>query len=83
MQGLEIRLFPCLNDNYGVLIHDSEAGLTASIDAPEPMSISAFDMEKFTPTNTLARFSRAPRMPLETIDNRPLTGVSPKSLSSK
>jgi hydroxyacylglutathione hydrolase len=31
----EIRLFRCLSDNFGVLIHDSESGATASIDAPE------------------------------------------------
>ena len=37
----EIRLFPCLSDNYGVLIHDSETGATASIDAPEAAPIEA------------------------------------------
>ena len=31
----EIRTFPCLNDNFGYLIHDSASGATASIDAPE------------------------------------------------
>jgi hydroxyacylglutathione hydrolase len=31
----EIRTFPCLNDNFGHLIHDSASGATASIDAPE------------------------------------------------
>ncbi len=31
----EMRLFPCLKDNYGVLLHDPETGATASIDAPE------------------------------------------------
>jgi hydroxyacylglutathione hydrolase len=35
MAALEILLFPCLNDNYGILIHSREAGVTASIDAPE------------------------------------------------
>jgi hydroxyacylglutathione hydrolase len=35
MAALEIVQFPCLQDNYGVLIHDGAAGLTASIDAPE------------------------------------------------
>ena len=35
MANLDIHLFPCLDDNYGVLIHDSETGATASIDAPE------------------------------------------------
>src|ERR1700704_295887 len=31
----EIRLFSCLNDNFGYLIHDPATGATASIDAPE------------------------------------------------
>src|SRR6201995_4231253 len=31
----EIRLFPCLSDNFGYLIHDPETKSTASIDAPE------------------------------------------------
>ena len=35
MAALEILQFPCWNDNYGVLIHDAQAGVTASIDAPE------------------------------------------------
>lgn len=35
MAKLDIYQFPCRSDNYGVLIHDSEAGVTASIDAPE------------------------------------------------
>ena len=32
---LEIKMFPCLFDNYGFLIHDAEANLTAAIDTPE------------------------------------------------
>ncbi|MGB3487481.1 MAG: hydroxyacylglutathione hydrolase [Xanthobacteraceae bacterium] len=31
----EIRLFPCLSDNFGYLIHDPASGATASVDAPE------------------------------------------------
>jgi hydroxyacylglutathione hydrolase len=31
----ETKLFRCLKDNYGVLIHDSASGATAAIDAPE------------------------------------------------
>ena len=31
----EIKLFACLKDNYGVLIHDPASGATAAIDAPE------------------------------------------------
>lgn len=33
--GLIIDQFGCRTDNFGVLIHDDRAGLTASIDAPE------------------------------------------------
>ena len=32
---LEVHMFPCLSDNYGFLIHDSEENLTASIDTPD------------------------------------------------
>jgi len=35
MSQLEVRLFPCLSDNFGVLIHDPVTGVTASIDAPD------------------------------------------------
>jgi len=39
MAKLEVHQFPCLSDNYGVLIHDPESGATASIDAPEAAAI--------------------------------------------
>jgi hydroxyacylglutathione hydrolase len=32
---LQIEQFPCRSDNFGVLIHDTATGATASIDAPE------------------------------------------------
>lgn len=35
MAELEIHQFPCLSDNYGVLIRDAETGAVAAIDAPE------------------------------------------------
>ena len=35
----ETRLFVCLKDNYGVLLHDPDTGATASIDAPEAAPI--------------------------------------------
>lgn len=38
---LEIFQFPCLSDNYGVLIHDASSGDTASIDAPEADAVHA------------------------------------------
>ncbi len=33
--------FPCLSDNYGVLVHDSATGATASIDAPDAGAVMA------------------------------------------
>src|SRR5690606_4362912 len=39
MKPLEIEVFQCRSDNYGVLVHDPEAGLTASIDAPEEQPV--------------------------------------------
>jgi hydroxyacylglutathione hydrolase len=35
----ETRLFKCLSDNYGVLLHDPDTGATASIDAPEAAAV--------------------------------------------
>ena len=37
----ETRLFPCLKDNYGVLLHDPDSGATAAIDAPEAAAVEA------------------------------------------
>lgn len=39
MTPLEIDLFPCRSDNFGVLLHDPVSGATASIDAPEEKPI--------------------------------------------
>lgn len=39
MSSLEIHQFPCLQDNYGVLIHDVSNGVTASIDAPDAAAV--------------------------------------------
>ena len=36
---LEIYQFPARSDNYGVLVHDPETGMTASIDAPEESAV--------------------------------------------
>jgi hydroxyacylglutathione hydrolase len=41
MPQLEIYQFPCLSDNFGVLIHDAAAGVTASIDAPDAKAVAA------------------------------------------
>jgi len=40
MTQLEIHQFPCLSDNFGVLIHDAGAGVTASIDAPDAKAVA-------------------------------------------
>jgi hydroxyacylglutathione hydrolase len=37
----QIRLFLCLKDNYGVLVHDPATGATAAIDAPDAAPIDA------------------------------------------
>jgi len=41
MAELEIHQFPCLSDNYGVLIRDSKTGHVASIDAPSAGEVRA------------------------------------------
>lgn len=42
---LDIRLFPCLNDNYGFLIRDGATGRVATIDTPDADAILA-DLER-------------------------------------
>src|SRR6266481_2833420 len=50
----EIRLFPCLTDNFGYLIHDTTTKATASIDAPEAGPIlKALEREDWTLTDIL------------------------------
>ena len=36
---MKIHQFPCLSDNFGVLLHDSGTGITAAIDAPEEAAV--------------------------------------------
>ncbi len=33
--SVQVHMFPCLNDNYGFLVHDPDTGATATIDTPE------------------------------------------------
>ena len=50
----EIRLFPCLTDNFGYLIHNLATKATASIDAPEAGPIvKALDHEGWRLTDIL------------------------------
>ncbi len=39
MAALQIHQIPCLQDNYGYLIHDPDSGLTATIDTPDAAAI--------------------------------------------
>lgn len=41
---LDVRLFPCLSDNYGFLIRDAASGAVAAVDAPDAAAILA-DLE--------------------------------------
>ena len=45
-QTLEVHQFPCRTDNYGYLIHDAQANVTAAIDTPEVAPIEAALEEK-------------------------------------
>jgi hydroxyacylglutathione hydrolase len=38
---IEIDMFPCLQDNYGYLLHDSATNLTAAVDTPDARAILA------------------------------------------
>jgi len=50
----DIRVFTCLSDNFGYLIHDGATGATASIDAPEAGPIiTALDAEGWKLTDIL------------------------------
>lgn len=41
MGNLQFHQFTCRGDNYGVLVHDIESGLCASIDAPDETAVLA------------------------------------------
>lgn len=41
MTALIVHMFPCLSDNYGLLIHDPNTKLTATIDTPDAKEIAA------------------------------------------
>jgi len=46
MASLEIHQFPCLSDNFGVLVHDAASGVTAAIDVPEAAAVRSALQEK-------------------------------------
>lgn len=54
MAKLEIHQFPCLNDNYGYLVHEPVSGATAAIDTPEVKPIlTALEEKGWTLTHIL------------------------------
>jgi hydroxyacylglutathione hydrolase len=60
MATLEIYQFPCLSDNYGVLIHDADGRVTASIDAPEADKVqAALARKRWTLTHILTTHHHA------------------------
>ncbi len=60
MSTLEIRQFSCLKDNYGVLIHDPDEGVTAAIDAPDAAAVKrALDETGWSLTHILVTHHHA------------------------
>ena len=54
MASIEIHMFPCLQDNYGFLLHDEETGVTATVDTPEVgASLGALEEKGWTLTHIL------------------------------
>ena len=51
----ETKLFRCLNDNYGVLIHDPKIEATAGIEAPDAEELLAALHETGWERNRMAR----------------------------
>jgi hydroxyacylglutathione hydrolase len=52
--AVEVRLFPCLTDNFGYLVYDPQTGATASVDAPEAGPIiKALEREGWTLSDIL------------------------------
>lgn len=55
-----VHQFPCLKDNYGVLLHDPATGSTASIDAPDDEAVlAALDQTGWTLTHILVTHHHA------------------------
>jgi len=56
----EIHQFACLKDNYGVLVHDPDGGVTLSIDAPDAKAVMhALDERGWRLTHVLATHHHA------------------------
>lgn len=60
MKAFDIALFPCLSDNYCVLLHASDTGATAAIDAPDaPAIIAQLDARGWTLTDVFVTHHHA------------------------
>ncbi|TCT05578.1 hydroxyacylglutathione hydrolase [Aquabacter spiritensis] len=58
--AVEIRVVPCLNDNYAVLLHDPVAQATAVVDVPEVAPVlAAIEREGWTLTHILVTHHHA------------------------
>jgi len=54
IMAVDVRLVPCLSDNYAVILHDQATNATAVIDAPDAAPIErALDAEKWKLTHIL------------------------------
>lgn len=52
--SVHVHQFPCLSDNYGVLVHDTSTGATAAIDAPDAKAVlDALDAQGWRLTDIL------------------------------
>lgn len=60
MGSLEVRQFMCLNDNFGVLVHDPDSGSTAAIDVPDAEAVAReLDAAGWTLTHILVTHHHA------------------------
>ncbi|AHB47601.1 hydroxyacylglutathione hydrolase [Hyphomicrobium nitrativorans NL23] len=56
----DIHQFPCLKDNFGVLVHDEESGVTLAIDAPDADAVErALDRKGWRLTHILVTHHHA------------------------
>ena len=57
---IHIHMFPCLSDNFGALLHDSDTGATATIDAPDGAQVlAALDQHGWSLTDILVTHHHA------------------------
>ena len=77
----EVYQFPCLTDNFGVLVHDSATGATAAIDVPEAAPVlKALDERGWTLTDILVTHRHGDHV--QGIPEVKAPSVSPRSMAS-